>query len=54
MNDFEFDQALSDFLDDDKCEDIRETIFQMVRTAFAAGWNAARQAHEQPVAQTSP
>ena len=41
MNEIEFDKALSDFLDDEKCETINEAVFQLVRAAFAAGWRAA-------------
>ena len=41
MNEIEFDKALSDFLDDDECEQISETVFQLVRAAFTAGWKAA-------------
>ena len=41
MNEIEFDQALSKFLDDDRCEQINESVFELVRAAFAAGWKAA-------------
>lgn len=41
MNDLEFDKALSDFLDDDRCEKTNEAVFELVRSAFTAGWNAA-------------
>lgn len=41
MNEIEFDKALSDFLDSDECEKLNETVFQLVRAAFAAGWRAA-------------
>lgn len=41
MNEIEFDQALSDFLDDNECEAASEAVYQLIRTAFAAGWKAA-------------
>ena len=41
MNEIEFDQALSDFLDDNKCENVSEFVFDLVRGAFTAGWKAA-------------
>ena len=41
MNEIEFDKALSDFLDDEKCEKINETVFQLICAAFTAGWKAA-------------
>lgn len=44
MKEFEFDQALSDFLDDEQCERISEAIYQMMKECFAAGWRAANQA----------
>ena len=42
MNEIEFDLALSEFLDDDQCEKTNEALFELVRSAFAAGWKAAR------------
>ena len=41
MNEIEFDKALSDFLDDEECEQVNEAVFQLVRAAFTAGWKAA-------------
>lgn len=41
MNEIEFDQALSKFLDEDCCEKVNETVFELVRGAFTAGWKAA-------------
>lgn len=41
MNEIEFDQALSDFLDDDVCEQFNESVFELARAAFTAGWKAA-------------
>ena len=41
MNELEFDKALSDFLDDEECEQVNETVYGLVRTAFTAGWKAA-------------
>ena len=41
MNELEFDQALSKFLDDDQCEKANEVVFELVRAAFTAGWKAA-------------
>ena len=41
MNEIEFDKALSEFLDDEECEQINETVFQLIRSAFTAGWKAA-------------
>ncbi len=41
MNEIEFDRALSDFLDQEGSEQAGEALFQLVRTAFTAGWQAA-------------
>lgn len=41
MNEIEFDQALSKFLDDDRCEKVSESVFELIRAAFTAGWKAA-------------
>ena len=41
MNEIEFDQALSEFLDDEKCEKTNQAVFDLVRDAFTAGWKAA-------------
>ena len=41
MNEVEFDKALSDFLDDEECEKVNETVYGLIRAAFAAGWKAA-------------
>lgn len=41
MNEIEFDQALSQFLDDQTCEKVNESVFELVRAAFTAGWKAA-------------
>lgn len=41
MNEIEFDQALSRFLDEERCEKVNETVFELVRAAFTAGWKAA-------------
>ena len=41
MNEIEFDEALSNFLDDDECEKVNEALFGLVRAAFTAGWRAA-------------
>ena len=41
MNEIEFDQALSQFLDDQTCEKVSESVFELVRAAFTAGWKAA-------------
>ena len=41
MNEIEFDQALSNFLDDNKCVIVWEVVFELVREAFTAGWKAA-------------
>lgn len=41
MNEHEFDKALSDFLDDEQYERASETVYQLIRAAFAAGWRAA-------------
>ena len=37
----EFDRALSNFLEQEGCELAGEALFQLVRMAFTAGWNAA-------------
>lgn len=41
MNEMEFDKALSAFLDDAKCEQVNEALFELVRSSFTAGWKAA-------------
>ena len=41
LNEIEFDKALSDFLDDDECEAVSESVYRLVRAAFTAGWKAA-------------
>lgn len=41
MNEVEFDQALSNFLEQEGCEQAGEALFQLVRMSFTAGWNAA-------------
>ncbi len=41
MNSDFFEQAVSDFLDSDGCEEVNDSFFRALRTAFAAGWNAA-------------
>lgn len=41
MNELEYDQALSKFLDDERCETVNEVLFELIRSAFAAGWKAA-------------
>lgn len=37
----ELDKALADFLDDEQCETTSEAIYQLIRAAFMAGWEAA-------------
>ena len=38
----EFDKALSDFLDSNQCDDeVYARLYEAVRFAFTAGWNAA-------------
>ena len=41
MNEIEFDQALSVFLDSEGCEKTNEALFELVRSAFTAGWKEA-------------
>lgn len=41
MNEIEFDEALSKYLDDEKCETTSQAVFDLVRDAFTAGWKAA-------------
>ena len=41
MNEVEFDQAFSNFLDDAQYERATGMVFELVSTAFAAGWKAA-------------
>ena len=41
MNEIEFDKALSEFLNDEQCEQANEFMFQLIRAAFTAGWKAA-------------
>ena len=41
LNEMEFDQAFSKFLDDDQYEKTSDALFELIRAAFAAGWEAA-------------
>lgn len=41
MNELEFDEALSNFLDDEQNEKVSEAVFELTRAAFTAGWKAA-------------
>ena len=41
MNEIEFDKAFSEFLDDDQYEKVNEALFELIQTAFTAGWKAA-------------
>ena len=41
MNEFEFDQAFSEFLDDEQYEKTSDALFELIHAAFAAGWDAA-------------
>ena len=41
MNEIEFDKAFSEFLDDDQYEKVNDALFELIQTAFAAGWRAA-------------
>ena len=41
MNEIEFDQALSEFLDDEQYERTNDALFELIHAAFAAGWKAA-------------
>lgn len=42
MNGTNFDKALSNFLDDKECEEASEAVYQLIRSAFTAGWKAAK------------
>ena len=41
MNEIEFDEALSKYLDEARCEQMHESMFELVRSAFTSGWQAA-------------
>ena len=41
MNEIEFDKAFSDFLDDEEYERVNDALFELIQTAFTAGWRAA-------------
>lgn len=41
MNEVEFNQAFSKFLDDEKCELVSETLYKLIHSAFTAGWKSA-------------
>ena len=41
MNEIEFDKAWSEFLNDEQCEKANEFVFELIRSAFTAGWKAA-------------
>ena len=41
MNEIEFDKAFSEFLDDEQYERTNDALFDLIHTAFAAGWKAA-------------
>ena len=37
----QFEASFSDFLDSDACDTAEDTLFSLLRTAFAARWRAA-------------
>lgn len=39
----EFEQAFSDFIDEQCHEDTESLLFTIIRSAFASGWNRAKQ-----------
>lgn len=41
MNEIEFDQAFSEFLDDKQYEKVNDALFELIQAAFTAGWTAA-------------
>lgn len=41
MNEIEFDKAFSEFLDDEQYEKVNDALFDLIQTAFTAGWKAA-------------
>ena len=41
MNEVEFDQAFSEFLDDEQYEKTNDALFELIQAAFTAGWKAA-------------
>lgn len=41
MNEIEFDQAFSEFLDDEQYERTNDALFELIQAAFTAGWKAA-------------
>lgn len=42
MNSDELEKAYSDFLDGEIYDKAEEGLFQLIRAAFIAGWNAAK------------
>lgn len=43
MHTNEFEEAFSKFLDGEIYDKAEEGLFQLIRAAFIAGWNAAKQ-----------
>ena len=41
INEIEFDQSLSEFLNDENCEEVSGARFALLRSASTAGWEAA-------------
>ena len=38
MNEVKLDLAFSKFLDDEHCEMVSDTLYQLIHSAFIAGW----------------
>lgn len=41
MNEVKLDLAFSKFLDDEHCEMVSDTLYQLIHSAFIAGWKSA-------------
>ncbi len=42
MNSDELEKAFSDFIDGEEYDRAESTLFDLIRQAFTAGWNAAK------------
>lgn len=42
MNSNELEEAFSDFIDGEIYDKTEEALFELIRAAFLAGWNAAK------------
>ena len=47
MTSDQFEKAFSDFLDSQTCDQAESQMFSALRTAFLAGWQAAKEQDKQ-------